>query len=446
MATTDNPSRRAWRTAVLGGMASYMDAATIVGTGTALVLYKQQLGLTPWMIGAASSILTLGLAVGALLGGRLGDLLGRRRVFTYDLVVFLAGLALLAFAADPWMIFVGVGVTGLAMGADIPTSLALVAEEAPKGRRARLVAFSQVLWSCGGLAAYLIGFLVSGLGATGARIIYLHVLVVAAVVLVLRQRLRESEEWVRERDRQRQAPTGGSVSRGSVSRGSVSRGSVSRGDSLRRLASGPLLGAVIGLGLFYAIGNLVANTFGQFQTFLFTEVAGAEVSTATLVGLLAYPLGFGTVLIFMKFVDGPARMTLYTLGVLIMAAGAAIPLIAGVNTVTLIILKFCITIGAGFAGEVIFKVWAQEFFPTLIRGTAQGIAIAFTRFVAAGFALVTPAIADSSPRALMGVLLSAVLIAAVIGWAWIFPMRRRALAAEQAASAEQAAAPEEATR
>ncbi|GAA2211750.1 MFS transporter [Nonomuraea monospora] len=437
MATTHNPSRRAWRTAVLGGMASYMDAATIVGTGTALVLYKQQLGLTPWMIGAASSILTLGLAVGALLGGRLGDLLGRRRVFTYDLVVFLAGLALLAFAANPWMIFVGVGVTGLAMGADIPTSLALVAEEAPKDRRARLVAFSQVLWSCGGLAAYLIGFLVSGLGATGARIIYLHVLVVAAVVLVLRQRLRESEEWVRERDRQRQTPADPSIS---------------RGDSLRRLASGPLLAAVIGLGLFYAIGNLVANTFGQFQTFLFTEVAGAEVSTATLVGLLAYPLGFITVLIFMKFVDGPARMPLYTLGVLIMAAGAAIPLIVGVNTVTLIILKFCITIGAGFAGEVIFKVWAQEFFPTLIRGTAQGIAIAFTRFVAAGFALVTPAIADSSPRALMGVLLSAVLIAAVIGWAWIFPMRRRALAAEQAAPAEQAtpagpaAAPEEATR
>ncbi|MFC4120693.1 MFS transporter [Nonomuraea zeae] len=432
MAITESTSRRAWRTAVLGGMASYMDAATIVGTGTALVLYKQHLGLTPWMIGAASSILTLGLAVGALFGGRLGDLLGRRRVFTYDLAVFVVGLALLAFAASPWMIFVGVGVTGLAMGADIPTSLALVAEEAPQGRRARLVAFSQVLWSCGGLAAYLIGFLVSGLGATGARIIYLHVVVVAVVVLVLRQRLRESEEWERERDRQKQAPTG-----------------ASRGDSLRRLTARPLLGAVIGLGLFYAIGNLVANTFGQFQTFLFTEVAGAPVSTATLVGLLAYPLGFVTVLIFMKFVDGPARMPLYTTGVLIMAAGAAIPLVAGVNTVTLIILKFCITVGAGFAGEVIFKVWAQEFFPTLIRGTAQGIAIAFTRFVAAGFALVTPAIADSSPQALMAVLLAAVLIAAVIGWTWIFPLRRRVVAgqaAAEAAEAAEAADPEGATR
>ncbi|MET8984830.1 MFS transporter [Nonomuraea wenchangensis] len=409
---TETTARRAWRTAALGGMASYMDAATIVGTGTALVLYKQQLGLSPWMIGTASSVLTLGLALGAVFGGRLGDLLGRRRVFTYDLVVFVAGLLLLAFAVQPWMIFVGVAITGLAMGADIPTSLALVAEEAPEGRRARLVAFSQVLWSCGGFAAYLIGFLVSGAGTIGARIIYLHVIVVALVVLVLRRRLRESEEWVRERDRQQAGPAEGV-----------------RGDSWRVLTSRPLLGAVVGLGLFYAVGNLVANTFGQFQTFLFTEVAGAQVSTATLVGMLAYPLGFLTILIFMKYVDGPARMPLYTIGVAIMAAGAAIPLIVGLNTVTLIILKFAITIGASFAGEVIFKVWSQEFFPTLIRGTAQGVAIAFTRFVAAGFALVTPAIADASPQALMMVLLAAVLIAALIAWTWIFPLRRRMLAA-----------------
>ncbi|MFF0866827.1 MFS transporter [Nonomuraea sp. NPDC003560] len=405
---TQTTARRAWRTAALGGMASYMDAATIVGTGTALVLYKQQLGLSPWMIGTASSVLTLGLAFGAVFGGRLGDLLGRRRVFTYDLVVFVAGLLLLAFAVQPWMIFVGVAVTGLAMGADIPTSLALVAEEAPEGRRARLVAFSQVLWSCGGFAAYLIAFLVSGTGTIGARIIYLHVIVVALVVLVLRRRLRESEEWVRERDRQQAGPAEGV-----------------RGDSWRVLTSRPLLGAVVGLGLFYAVGNLVANTFGQFQTFLFTEVAGAQVSTATLVGMLAYPLGFLTILIFMKYVDGPARMLLYTIGVAIMAIGTAIPLIVGLNTVTLIILKFAITIGASFAGEVIFKVWSQEFFPTLIRGTAQGVAIAFTRFVAAGFALVTPVIADASPQALMVVLLAAVLIAALIAWTWIFPLRRR---------------------
>ncbi|MEV3984543.1 MFS transporter [Nonomuraea sp. NPDC049758] len=409
---TETTARRAWRTAALGGMASYMDAATIVGTGTALVLYKQQLGLSPWMIGTASSVLTLGLALGAVFGGRLGDLLGRRRVFTYDLVVFVAGLLLLAFAVQPWMIFVGVAVTGLAMGADIPTSLALVAEEAPEGRRARLVAFSQVLWSCGGFAAYLIAFLVSGTGAIGARIIYLHVIVVALVVLVLRRRLRESEEWVRERDRQQTGPAEGV-----------------RGDSWRVLTSRPLLGAVVGLGLFYAVGNLVANTFGQFQTFLFTEVAGAQVSTATLVGMLAYPLGFLTILIFMKYVDGPARMLLYTIGVAIMAVGTAIPLIVGLNTVTLIILKFAITIGASFAGEVIFKVWSQEFFPTLIRGTAQGVAIAFTRFVAAGFALVTPVIADTSPQALMVVLLAAVLIAALIAWTWIFPLRRRMSAA-----------------
>ncbi|MFD8568007.1 MFS transporter [Streptomyces sp. NPDC059639] len=400
------PPHRPWRTAVLGGMASYMDAATIVGTGTALVLYKDRLGLTPWTIGALSSILTLGMAVGAILGGRLGDTLGRRRVFTYDLVVYIVGLALLVAAVNPWMLFTGVALAGLSMGADIPTSLALVAEEAPADKRGRLVAFSQVLWSCGGFAAYLIAYLVSDAGSLGARIIYGHVAVVALVVLVLRSRLRESREWLDERERQRSAAA-----------------ERVREDSWRTLLHRPLLVALLGLGLFYAIGNLVANTFGQFQAYLFTEVAGSTVSTATLVGMCAYPLAFVAVWVFMRYVEGPGRKVLFTVGILLMACGIGANLVFSVSTTTLILLKLCITIGSGLAGEVIFKVWAQEFFPTLIRGTAQGIAIAFTRFAAAGFALVTPAIAAVSPAALMSVLLAAVLLSGLLAWLWIFPLQ-----------------------
>jgi inositol transporter-like SP family MFS transporter len=405
--TAPKAPHRPWRTAVLGGMASYMDAATIVGTGTALVLYKERLGLTPWTIGALSSILTLGMAVGAIFGGRLGDILGRRRVFTYDLVVYLVGLALLVGAVSPWMLFAGVALAGLSMGADIPTSLALVAEEAPADQRGKLVAFSQILWSCGGFAAYLIAYLVSDGGSIGARLIYGHVLLVALVVLVLRSRLRESREWLDERERQALVPT-----------------ERVREDSWRTLLHRPLLVALIALGLFYAIGNLVANTFGQFQTYLFTEVAGSTVSTATLVGMCAYPLAFVAVWFFMRYVEGPGRMVLFTVGILLMACGIGANLVFGVSTTTLILLKLCITVGSGLAGEVIFKVWAQEFFPTLIRGTAQGVAIAFTRFAAAGFALVTPAIAAVSPAALMSVLLTAVLVSGLLAWLWIFPLHR----------------------
>jgi len=58
------PAGRPWKTATLGGFASYMDSATIVAGGTAWVLYQDSLNLGPWDIGALSAILTFALAVG----------------------------------------------------------------------------------------------------------------------------------------------------------------------------------------------------------------------------------------------------------------------------------------------------------------------------------------------------------------------------------------------
>ncbi|WP_219418978.1 MFS transporter [Pseudonocardia nigra] len=379
--------RAAWRTAVLGGMASYMDAATIVSTGTALVLFQPALGLTPWDIGALSALLTLGLAIGALLGGRLGDLLGRRRVFTVDLVVFVVGLALLVGAVNTPMLYAGVVIAGLAMGADIPTSLALIAEEAPRGQRGRLVAFSQLLWVGGIIGAVVFSALFSGLGTLGARLLYAHMLVVALVVLVLRRRLVESQEWRAARAEQPAVEVEGAIS----------------GSSLRHLMRGPLLAAVVATGLYYGIGNLAANTFGQFQTYLFVNVAGTSVTSASLIGLLGFPVGLVGAVVFMRVADRPSRMRWFAFGAVLLCGGTAVPLVFGISLTTLIIMALASGLGGPFAGEAIYKVWSQELFPTLLRGSAQGITIAFTRILAAAFAFVTPAIAAANASALIGI-------------------------------------------
>jgi len=91
----------------------------------------------------------LGCALGALIGGWLGDKLGRKRIYQYDLLVYAAGILCIALAFNTEMLFFGTFLVGVAVGADVPTSLALVGELAPAKARGKLLGFTQVAWCLG---------------------------------------------------------------------------------------------------------------------------------------------------------------------------------------------------------------------------------------------------------------------------------------------------------
>jgi MFS transporter, SP family, inositol transporter len=127
-------------------MASYLDAGSIVAIGAGMALFQRQFALSDGMIGALAAIgpNAIGCALGAFLGGWLGDKLGRKRIYQYDLLVYAAGILCLASAMNKEMLFVGTFIVGLAVGADVPTSLALVGEFAPARARGKLLGFTQV--------------------------------------------------------------------------------------------------------------------------------------------------------------------------------------------------------------------------------------------------------------------------------------------------------------
>src|ERR1700733_11724669 len=119
-----------WLNTILAGLANYIDGGSIVAGSAALSLWVEQYHLSNAFVGllGAFSANAISAGVGALLGGRLCDRFGRERVYQFDMLFYAFGMGWLTFAAAPWMIMVGFVLVGLAVGADIPASWSLIAE------------------------------------------------------------------------------------------------------------------------------------------------------------------------------------------------------------------------------------------------------------------------------------------------------------------------------
>ena len=69
-----------------------------------------------------------------LLGGRAGDILGRRRVFVFGLLLFSAASLLGGFATRQWWLLTARAVQGVGGAVIAPTALALISTNFPQGR------------------------------------------------------------------------------------------------------------------------------------------------------------------------------------------------------------------------------------------------------------------------------------------------------------------------
>src|SRR5690348_11037396 len=192
-----------WKNTVLAGLANYIDAGSIVSGSAALALWATAYGLSPTFIGmlGAFSANAISAGLGALVGGRLCDLFGRKKIYQYDMLFYAVGMLWLVFAVQPWMIVVGFILVGLAVGADIPASWSLIAEMAPSGQRGKHSGVAQVLWYLGPVAVLTMFLVLAPLGVLGARLVFAHLAIVALVLTLLRSRMKESVLWEEARAR-----------------------------------------------------------------------------------------------------------------------------------------------------------------------------------------------------------------------------------------------------
>ena len=149
------------------------------------------------------SLTLVGMTIGGLVTGFLGDRFGRRFTYQFNLLVFgLASLAA-AFAQDMNQLIACRFVQGVGFGAEIVVGYSTLTEFVPPKTRGRWLAFMSFLVVAGFPATALLGYLV--IPTFGWRPMFVIAGVGALIVWYLRKRLPESPRWLESKGRMAEA-------------------------------------------------------------------------------------------------------------------------------------------------------------------------------------------------------------------------------------------------
>ncbi len=174
--------------------------ATVVGSIGAVLESPTTLGLTAYQVGLAGTLYLAGAIGGALLFGYLTDQLGRKRLFTVTLGIYLAGAVLTACAWDFWSFVLFRVVTGMAIGGEYSAINSAIDEFIParvRGQVDLVVNGSYWIGAAAGAAASLV-LLDPNLIPTqlGWRLAFGLGGLVGGVMILARRYVPESPRWL----------------------------------------------------------------------------------------------------------------------------------------------------------------------------------------------------------------------------------------------------------
>src|ERR1044072_1653322 len=337
-----------WRNTILAGLANYIDAGSIVAGSVALGLWREVYGLSDSFIGliGAFSANAISGGVGALIGGILCDRFGRKRIYQFDMIFYAFGLLFLVFASAPWMIVLGFWLGGRAVGAAIPASGPLTAEQAPDKARGAHSGVAQLLWYLGPVAVLVAAYFLRPWGITGIRWLFAHLAVLAVALTFLRSRMQESQRWEEARDAPARA-------------------------NWRELFSPAYLGSMLYLAAMYGLWNLWAGYNGFFTPYLIAQNHLPEW-TATMLPAGYFLIGMFSILaIFMTLSDKVDQRLLFGISAVMHVFGMALLAVFGFKLEIVIAHVIIMGLAGGFGAQSFFQLWSGELFPRALRSTAQ---------------------------------------------------------------------------
>lgn len=345
-----------------------------------------------WNNYALASFL-LGGAFGGILFGMLSDRIGRSKTMIITILFYSVFTCITAFAGAAWQMVLLRFLVAMGVGGEWAVASAMIAEVMPKRSRPVMGSIFHASSVFGTLMAVAVGYFVISARPWGDdtwRLGFLIGIIPALLVIVIRWKMKEPEQWHRAKEREREDA--------SQVTGSISE--LFRADNLRNTAVGVAL-ATIGLVTFWGChiyGKNVLLRVAQQQALVAEDAVGADkaaqqaafekhsgnIKQAEMVSMFLVTVGGGLGLVLFGWISNmlgrKGAFVFYHAGGFVMA-----------------LLMFQVLIGRGASNSVLFvalpvfgfltlgmhagyAVYFPELFPTRLRGTGTGFCFNAGRF------------------------------------------------------------------
>lgn len=360
-------TREHWKIMFISGMGFFTDAYDLFIIGVAMHLIKAEWHPTPLAEGLVTSTALLASAVGALLFGRVADMLGRKRIYGYEVLVLAAGAIASAFSPGIWWLIFFRIILGIGIGGDYPVSSTIMSEYAGKRHRGMMVSLVFAMQAAGLIVGPLLAavLLASGINHDIVwRVLLAFGAVPALAVFQMRRHLAETPRF-------RKA----SAQRANDAKASFVSGFqqlMARRDLRLRL-----LGSSLAWGLmdFAYYGNTVSSPMVLHAISPTSSLLTQTLTQLAVFAVAAVPGYF----VAAAMMDRMGRKPIQILGFAMMAISfSAMALIPGIEK---LIFPFLIVYGISyffteFGPNATTFVYPAELFPVETRTTGHGIASA----------------------------------------------------------------------
>ena len=385
--------------------------------GISLSRAPAQLGLTPVWMGLLGGASLFGLFAGALLTGPAADRFGRRPIFAYNMAI-LGALSLLQIAvvSAPQLLALRLAI-GFLLGTDYVVSKALLTEFTPRRTRGRTLGLLSIAWAGGYACAYFVGVYLSSSGPDAWRWMLVSSALPCLAVLPLRLTMPESPLWLCNHGCLTQAAR-------------VVRDKL--GSQVAPPAAAPAAPSIHGrwrqlLAPAWRRRTLVACAFFTCQvipyfavgTFVSQVMSAMKLENGYLGGVIYNAALLAGAIAGLAVVDKLPRRT-FLIGSFTVAAATMLVLSLwnGMPAVLMIVL-FAVFAGVLSAASNLVYVYLPELFPTDLRASGIGVAIAASRTGSAFSTFLLPIVVhDFGARTALGACVAVLTVGALICRQW----------------------------